>query len=299
MTTRTHEPPPTRAGARRTARWLTASVALLITGASAAGIWASELYTDGVAVEAVFRGYDLISLAVVAPVLALTLLPAFVERPLAQLARVSMLAFCVYNYAYYLFGAELNAALLAHIAIFAGSLYGLVLSLMAADVAALAHRFRPGTPVQAVAVILLLLGGSLAVLQALGLAGFAFTGTVPNEPSRLVVPLSMTRLGAVLDLSLLVPAYLLAAVWLWRRRAWGYLLGTVVLLAGALHQASYVAGMAFQVAADIPGAGFDPFEPFILALFAFGSLLLLANLRRTEPQTPAASPDRTLAGTRT
>ena len=43
-----------------------------------------------------------------------------------------------------------------------------------------------------------------------------------QEPSQLVVPVTFTRLGAVLDLSLLVPAYLLAAVWLWRRRASGY-----------------------------------------------------------------------------
>jgi hypothetical protein len=69
-----------------------------------------------------------------------------------------------------------------------------------------------------VTVIILLLAVPLAAFQISGLAGFALAGTVPDEPSRLVVPLQFTRLGAVLDLSLLVPAYLLAAVWLWRRR---------------------------------------------------------------------------------
>ncbi|HEX6255974.1 MAG TPA: hypothetical protein VFZ70_09205 [Euzebyales bacterium] len=273
--------------------WLAAGVAVLVAGASAAGLWAPGLYTDAAPVDAMFRGYDLVTLVVVAPLLALTLLPVWRGRPAARLLRVSMLAYCVYNYAYYLFGAQLNAALLVHIAIFTASLYALVLSLVALDVRGLAARFRPRTPVRTVAVILLLLGVPLAAIQVSGLAGFAFTGAVPHEPSQLVVPLAFTRLGAVLDLSLLVPAYLLAAVWLWRRRAWGYLLATVVLVAGFMHQVSYIAGMLFQITADIPGAAFDPFEPFIVALFAIGGGLLLANLRPATPDTSSAPPNRT------
>lgn len=274
-------------------RWLTAAAGVLVAGASAAGLWAADLYTDGAAVEAMFRGYDLVTLVVVAPLLGLTLLPAWRERSTAQLLRASMLSYCVYNYAYYLFGAQLNAALLAHIAIFTASLYALVLSLVALDVDGLAARFRPRTPVRTVAVITGLLAVSLAAFQASGLAGFALTGTVPQEPSQLVVPLVFTRLGAVLDLSLLVPAYLLAAVWLWRRRSWGFLLATVVLVAGALHQVSYIAGMLFQLAADIPGAAFDTIEPIIVALYAVASGLLLANVRPARPQPAPTEPHHT------
>jgi hypothetical protein len=288
MATRTLAPPETRTAAAAAARWLAAGVAALVAGASAAGLWAPGLYADAAAVEAMFRGYDLVTLVVVAPLLALTLLPAWRGRPAAQLLRISMLAYCVYNYAYYLFGAQLNAALLAHIAIFTASLYALVLSLVALDVSGLAARFRPRTPVRAVAVILLVLGVPLAAIQVSGLAGFALTGAVPHEPSQLVVPLGFTRLGAVLDLSLLVPAYLLAAVWLWRRRAWGYLLATLVLVAGFMHQVSYIAGMLVQISAEIPGAAFDPFEPFIVGLFATGGGLLLANLRPATPETSSA-----------
>jgi hypothetical protein len=243
--------------------------------------------------EAMFRGYDLVTLGVVAPALALTLLPRAARSTLAQLTRMSMLAYCVYNYAYYLFGAQLNALLLTHVAIFTAGLWALALTTMAMDVDVLAARFRPRTPVKTVTIILLLLGGSLAVLQASGLVGSALTGAALTEPSSLVVPPTMTRLGAVLDLSLLVPAYLLAAVLLWRRLAWGYLLATVVLVAGTLHQISYISGMAFQVAAGVPGAGFDPFEPFILGLFAVGSALLLGNVRGAEaPAGPATRADR-------
>lgn len=285
--------PVLRPGVDAAARWLCAGVAVVVAGASAAGLWARGLYTDGSAVGAMFRGYDLVTLAVVAPVLALTLLPGWRGRAAAQLLRIAMLAYCVYNYAYYLFGAGLNAALLAHTAIFATSAYALVMSVAALDIAGLARRFRARTPARTVASILLLLAVPLAWIQTSALAGYALAGNVPQEPSQLVVPLTFTRLGAVLDLSLLVPAYLLAAVWLWRRRAAGYVLAASVLLAGALHQASYIAGMVFQITADIPGAAFDPYEPLIVALFALGAGLLLANLRSTE--VPVAPPDRTPA----
>jgi hypothetical protein len=297
MTTQTPAPPRSAAAATA-ARWLTAAAAALMAGASAAGLWAPGLYTDSAAVEAMFRGFDLVTLVVVAPLLAATLLPGWRDRPAGQLSRLSLLAYCIYNYAYYLFGAQLNAALLVHVATFTTSLYALVLSLVALDIAELAGHFRRRTPVRAVAVIILLLALPLAAFQISGLAGFALTGTVPGEPSQLVVPLEFTRLGAVLDLSLLVPAYLLAAAWLWRRRAWGFLLATVVLVAGALHQVSYVTAMLFQLAADVPGAAFDPVEPAIVALFVAASGLLLVNVR--SEQLPAApdGPVRVPASTR-
>ena len=287
MTARTLLSPRSHAAATA-ARRLTFATAVLVAAASAAGLLADGLYTDGAAVEAMFRGYDLVTLVAVSPLLASSLLRAWRDRPVAQLLRVSLLAYCVYNYAYYLFGAQLNAALLAHVATFAAGLYALVLTLVSLDVDGLAARFRLGTPVRTVAAIITLLAVSLAAIQITGLAGFALSGTVPTEPSKLVVPPVMTRLGAVLDLSLLVPAYLLAAAWLWRRRAWGFLLATTVLVAGALHQVSYLAGMLFQLAADIPGAAFDVFEPVIFGLYALGAVLLAANLRAAEPRPAPA-----------
>ena len=297
MTDPTLTPTPIRTGAATWARWLTAVVAVLAEGASTAGLWLPGLYAGAAAVEAMLRGYDRITLVVVAPLLALTLVPGWRDRPAAHLLRASMLAYSVYNYAYCLFGAGLNAGLLAYLAIFTASLFGLVLSLVAVDMAGLAARFRARTPARAVAVIMLLLGLPLAAFQLSGLAGFAVTGVVPQEPSQLVVPLVFTRLGAVLDLALLVPVYLLAAVWLWRRPSWGYLLASVVLVAGFVHQLSYMAGMASQRTAAIPGAAFDPVEPLIDALFAAGAGLLLANLRAAQPERPPTRPGPPLTAT--
>ena len=274
------------------ARWLTAAVSGVVMVTSAVGLLWSGMYQDSEAVQAMFRGFDLVTLTIVGPVLAGSLLPVWRDRPAVLLVRASMLAYCVYNFAYYLFGAELNAGLLAHVVIVPTSLWALVLVLRSAPVGALADHFRDRTPVRSAATILLLLGIPLAFIQVSGLLGFALRGAMPPEPSHLIVPLTITRLGAVLDLTILVPLYVLAAVWLWQRRSWGYVLATVALVAGALHQISYMAAMAFQIMADTPRASFDPYEPFILGLFVIGSTLLLSNLRPQRTAGHTAAPRR-------
>lgn len=260
------------------ARWLSMSVVALVTAASVAGLWMDGLYREPDALVQMLRAFDLVTLGVVAPLLALTLVPRFRHHPRAELLTPSMLAYCVYNYAYYIFGAELNALLLVQVAIFTTAIYALVLWFMRLDVPSLGSRFQPKTPVRAIAAILLLLGVPLAIIQLGTGLSFAMSGTVPEDPSVLVVPAELTRLGAVLDLSLLVPAYVLAAVLLWRRRAWGFVLATIVLVSGALHQVGYYAAMIFQNRAGIPGAAYDPFEPVILGLFVVAAALLLANM---------------------
>jgi hypothetical protein len=86
----------------------------------------------------------------------------------------------------------------------------------------------------------------------------------------------VVQLGLALDLTLLVPAYAVAAVLLWRRVATGYVLATVLLIAGTLHQASYMVALLFQSTAGVPGAvAFDPFEPVIAALYLTATVVVL------------------------
>jgi hypothetical protein len=88
----------------------------------------------------------------------------------------------------------------------------------------------------------------------------ALTDQLPAD-TLLVQPPSALHLSYALDLALLVPSYVLAAVLLWRRAAWGYVAAPVVLISGLVHQLSYMAALAFQANAEVPGAtAFDPQE---------------------------------------
>ena len=109
----------------------------------------------------------------------------------------------------------------------------------------------------------------------------AVAGQVPAD-TLLVQPLSMLHLAYVLDLTLLCVPYVLAAVLLWRRAAWGYVAAALLLVSGLVHQLTYMAALAFQAQADVSGTtAFDRQEPAIVAVFLIGLTLLLAKLPRS------------------
>ncbi|MGS0684450.1 hypothetical protein ACVBEQ_04695 [Nakamurella sp. GG22] len=222
---------------------------------------------------------------------------------IAELLWISMLAYAAYTYAYYVFAADYNDLFLLHIGVFAGSVFGLVWALSTLDPAGTPGRFSPRTPVRFSPRIpvrfsprtpVRFISGVLAVL-ALGLGGmwvyaaarFAVTGDLPAG-SAMVETDTIVHLGIALDLALLVPTYTLAAVWSWQRAGWGYLLAAMALIAGTLHQLTYIVALPIQVAADIPGAvSIDPAEPVIAAMYLLATTVLLlgAAHRPNRPHT--------------
>jgi hypothetical protein len=136
-------------------------------------------------------------------------------------------------------------------------------------------------------------------LLAVGLGGmwvyhsvrFTVTGDLPTG-SVLVEPDTVVHLGFVLDLALLVPAYALAAVLLWRRSGWDWVTAAVVLICGTVQQLAYVVALPFQLAADVPGArAFDPGEPLIALVFLLATVALLTGLRHSARPSDAAEAD--------
>jgi hypothetical protein len=261
---------------------LSSVLAGLLALGSAAGLLVGSLYRDPASVAAMFRGYDLVALTIIAPVLAVTLLPVLRGSSRARLVRTGLLAYTVYHSAVYVFGTEFNAIFLIHVATFSLSVLALSLTLARIDVAEIARRFADRTPARAIGGVLLFLAATLAAFWSVPALRFAVTGELPQEGSKLIVPLEITHLGWALDLSLLVPVSVIAGVLLYRRAPWGFVLATVVLIAGALQQVDYMAALVFQAAAKIPGAsGFDPIEPFITAIYAIGAAVMLTRVRGT------------------
>jgi hypothetical protein len=95
-----------------------------------------------------------------------------------------------------------------------------------------------------------------------------------------VLPPQAVHLGYTLNLALLVPTEILAAVLLWRRAPWGYVLATVMLLFGAVYQLNYMTALIFQANANVPGAtSFDPVEPYLAGAFAIGAGIMLTGIK--------------------
>jgi hypothetical protein len=264
--------------ARTRWRWayvLSIAVGVLALLASMAGLLLDGAYGEAGSTAEMLRGYDLVTLVFVVPALVLSQLQARRGSDRAQLIWVGMLAYLVYTYAYYLFGTPFNDLFLLHAAVFSSSAFALVLTVYALDVPGIAARFSPRTPRRIVGAVLALLAVALGGLWIYASVGFITAGELPAG-SALVESDVVVQLGLALDLTLLVPAYAVAAVLLWRRVATGYVLATVLLTAGTLHQVSYMVALLFQSTAGVPGAvAFDPFEPVIAALYLTATVAML------------------------
>ena len=268
----------------RAARRLSWLVAALMATAAAAGLTAEELYKDPSPLREMFRGYDLVTLAAVVPIMVgVLVMRRTLRRDEVWLAT---LAFAVYNYALYVFGASFNSLFLVHVGILLAAAVALGFGVAAVHADVRGARFPHQVPRRGVAGVLLLLAVPLASMWLYYSLRFAFTGRFPEE-SYLVLPDLNVHLGYALDLLLLIPTYTASAILLLRRSPWGVVLAPVLLVSGAVHQLSYMSALVFQSAADIPGSSaFDPGEPSILAAYAVAAALMLRSLRSPRGREP-------------
>lgn len=264
--------------------WIAAALAL---AAALAGLLLDDVYTGATSTAQILRGYDLATAVLVVP--ALTVAAGYLRRGslLGRLVTAGLLADLVYSYAFFVFGTSFNDLFLLHLAVFSASLTALVLTVAGADLDAVAKRLQAPTRVWPAAAGLALLALSLGGMWISAALVNAVNETIPAG-SRLVETTTVVHLGMALDLAVQVPLYAVAAVLLWRRSAWGYVLAFVALLSGIPEQVSYLVAMPLQVMAGVRGAvAFDPLEPVILVVYALGLVVLLVDTR------PAREPVRT------
>lgn len=255
----------------RAAYWLSAVIAVLMAIASGAGLFIDGLYRDGPWAREALRGGDLTTIAVAVPVLIASLVLARRGSRAAQAVWIGALAYSVYNYAYYVFGAAFNDIFVLHIALFSLSIAALVLAVANIDVDAIASRFRDVRGARWIGGFLAVVGTVLGGLWMFLSIRFAVTGELMAD-----LPADGIHLVFAIDTSLLVPALVVGGVLLWRRTARGFVFGTAMVLMGAVYQVSLLMAGLFQASADVPGVRPFPLEGIVLATgFATAVLLLI------------------------
>ena len=250
----TPDPAPTsivRAGPRlRAAEILSEIVLLLMVVQAVLGLAVSGLYPEQTWAVAAFRGNDLVTLLVAAPVLAVAMLASRRQQSSTSvLVWLGMLHYGVYNYAYYSFGAAFNSVFLLHVAALVASIGGLLMLATSIDAGRAARGVTGGTRARVVAGFTTFVGVALVAAWG-GLAmRFAVTGTLPAN----VMPPAAVHLVYAIDLSLLAPVFVVAGVLLWRREPWGAVLAVAINASGAVYLAVLWAVGGFQANAGIPG----------------------------------------------
>ena len=259
---------------------LSGIIGILAFVASVGGLLLDNLYQDNLLVISGWYGNDLVTLLVAVPLLFVSLFLAMGGSQRARLIWLGTLAYVLYNYAFYLFGSALNRFFLIYAALFTLSIFALIFGLKTLDVKGLARHFSCNAPVRWIAGYMfftaLFLGGFWITLSL----NYVFTNKIPQ----IVVAVdSQTNLIAALDLSLVVSFGLLGAIWLWQHQPWGYVLGVIWNVKGAIYMLALSAATISTVRSGVaenllPVALWG----FIGIGYLIASVYLLANLQKSN-----------------
>jgi len=256
---------------------LTILIAVLAIAASAGGLLIDGLYRDNAFVASTWRGTDLVTLVVGVPLLVSALILARGGSAPAYLVWLGLVDAMLYNYGFYLFGAAFNAFFMLYAAIVALSIWTLIFGLIRLDAPGLRDRFGPRTPVRLIAGFMLFVALGLGAIYVAQWLGFIASGQLPGI---VVASGHPTSVVFALDLTLVIPFLIVGGIWLWRRRPWGYVIGAIINVKGAV----YMLGLcAATLTAYRAGTVEDLSEIGLWGAIGVGCLLaalaLLANLR--------------------
>jgi hypothetical protein len=253
---------------------LTVATAGLMVVQAVTGLLLHDRYRDVEWIKATWLGNDGITLIVAAPLLAGGLVFATRGTPWGLLLWLGMLGYAIYNYAFYLFGAALNAFFPIYVTALLSSSLALFLALSRLDVSSLAAHFRPTTPVRLIGGYLTLVGVSLASVWFAIWAAYVFAGrATPVEPEAF-------KLVAALDSVLMVPALVFGGLLLWKRQAWGYVVAAIAGVQGSLYLLVLWVNSAVAVWRGLAAApGEAPLWGTLTVLTSAATVVLLASAR--------------------
>ncbi|MGZ4149359.1 MAG: hypothetical protein ACXVQJ_04910 [Actinomycetota bacterium] len=264
-----------RPAALRAAFTMSGVLVVVMVVASTMGLFVEDLYQEGPWAREALRGGDLVTLVLAAPLLLLSLVLSVRGSPRAQAAWVGMLAYGVYNFAFYTFGATFNDAFALHIAAFSLSVFALACAIPNLDRVAIAEAFGGARAPRTVGWFLAFVGIAQGGLWFFLLVNNVVTGDVMAD-----IPVAGQHLVFALDLGLMAPSMVVAGVLLARRAPIGYLLGVAMALFGAVYQVNMMVAAVFQANADVAGVkAFAPESLFLTTLFWLAVALLFAPRR--------------------
>ncbi|HSP47618.1 MAG TPA: hypothetical protein VLN47_06050 [Clostridiaceae bacterium] len=265
---------------------LSVAIAILAAIASAGGLFLSSLYHDNALITAAWHGNDFVTLFLALPVMVGSLVYSARGSRRAQVIWMGTLWYMVYNYMFYLFGAAFNSFFLIYAALFTMSSYALVLALLKVDAHGLSGRAFDRIPVKLVSGFMLFFAILLGVMW-IGLSlSYVFTGVIPVAIAQTDHP---TGVVFAIDLTLIVPSLILCAVALYRRKAWGFVLSTIVMIKASTYALAMIAMSVFSY------LEVGILDPLILLWAVLGAGCLASCYLLLRAMKPAAQDSTTSA----
>lgn len=240
-----------------------------------------DMYGDETAfARNAYQGADLVSVLLVAPLLLLALRSARRGSVRALLLLLGGLGYVTYQYGY-VFAYGWNRLFPVYLALLTLSAFTLVGMLGRLDVDAVMGRLDPQAPVVAVARFLFVIGLGLGLMEGLQVVVAVVSGDPPPIVAQTGHPTSPVH---ILDLGLVVPLMLLAARWLGRRRPWGLVAASVLLVKGVTVGLGLLAANGLAVLAGTTTDG--PLNALWVVIAAGSAWTLVVLLRHVDSTSP-------------
>lgn len=251
-------------------------ILILMIIAAGGGLVVPDVYRDSETIKAAWFGNDIVTLFVVCPALLISLRLVKKGSRRAQIFWMGLLSYTLYNFAFYLFGAQFNTFFLLYVTLFTASIYALILGLTNLDVRSIQQNVSAQLPSRAIGVFLLAMAIPLAIFELSQCIGYLTAGKLPAAP-----PLIFA-----LDLSFVITTMVLAVVLLWKGNPWGYVLSVMMLVKGITYGLVLIVGTA-AVAKFSFANKWDPLTPYYVFV-AVGSIggcyIMLRNLNTASFQ---------------
>lgn len=204
-------------------------ITLLAVIASAGGIWITNLYNDNAFVKSAWHSNDIITLFVIVPLLITAIHLSHKGSKRWLVVWMGLMGYVFYNFAFYLFGAAFNIFFFIYTALVSMSAITLVLQLSNSGISNMALKFAEKTPVRWVSIYLLFISVMLFFLELFMIIPFLISGTIPET-----IKLTGHHTSEIfaLDFSIVIPVSIIAAILLWQRRSWGFIMSVIMLVKG-------------------------------------------------------------------
>ncbi len=212
--------------------FFTVPVAVLIVVASGTGLLLDDLYSRETAMwTAQAIGQDMVNLAVIVPAMLVSAICAVRGMPAAVFAWFGTMLYTIYTYVIYCFAVHFNQLFLVYCAVLGLSLYAVVTVIAAADPLECTRRLTGLLPARVASVLLFALAAAFLVLW---LSEIIPAGMNNAEPRSVADTGLLTNPVHVLDLSTVLPGFIVASILLWKKRPLGYLLVPALLVFATL-----------------------------------------------------------------
>jgi hypothetical protein len=235
------------------------------------------------------RGTALVALVGAVPTLLAAMWLARRGSARAVVVWLGAVLYLAYNGFMLLLATPFNRLFLGNVAMMGLSIAAGIALAATIDVDELAGRCDPRLPARLLAgfIAVVVVGNGLVWLKG------ALPGIVSDAPLEALAGTGLTTVPTwVQDLSFWLPLLLVASIWLWRRRPWGYLLAGAGLvywvLEGATVAADQFLGHRADPASDVVATAAVPGFAVLAGIALVACVLFLRNVDRSDSPRAAS-----------